>query len=75
MGRKLLILTQHSVQLYVAPNDSDWLLCLDPDGSTQPIPPGQSAELLLDLPAGTYTMNSTLLSGAALGETGTLHVG
>jgi plastocyanin len=45
------------------------------DGATAAIPPGQSAQLLLDLSAGTYTMSSTILSGGALGQTGTLHVG
>jgi hypothetical protein len=43
-------------------------------GSTKPIAPGQSAELLLTLTPGRYLMASTILSDEALGEYGTLTV-
>ena len=43
-------------------------------GSTQPIWPGQSAEMTLSLVPGTYLMASTILSDQALGEYGTLKV-
>jgi hypothetical protein len=43
-------------------------------GSTKPIPPGQSAALVLTLTPGTYLMASTILSDEALGEYGTLTV-
>lgn len=41
---------------------------------TKPIPPGQTAELDLDLAPGTYLMASTILSDEALGAYGTLTV-
>jgi hypothetical protein len=41
---------------------------------TGPIPPGQSAELDLNLAPGTYQMASTILSDEALGAYGTLTV-
>jgi len=41
---------------------------------TQPIPPGDSMELDLDLAPGTYTMASTMHSDQTLGVYGTLHV-
>lgn len=44
------------------------------EGSTNPVPPGQSADLALELTPGTYTMASTLLSDQALGAYGTLTV-
>jgi len=43
-----------------------------PEGSTQPIPPGETTELSITLPAGTYQMASTILSDQALGTYGTL---
>jgi hypothetical protein len=43
-------------------------------GSTQPIPPGQSAELVVDLFKGRYTIASTIMSDQALGASGTLTV-
>jgi hypothetical protein len=43
-------------------------------GATKPIWPGQSAELTLSLPPGTYSMASTMLSDEALGAYGTLKV-
>jgi hypothetical protein len=45
-----------------------------PLASTQPIPPGQTTELLAMLPAGKYLMSSTILSDQALGAYGTLTV-
>jgi hypothetical protein len=42
--------------------------------STQPIWPGQTAELSLSLAPGDYTMASTIQSDQALGEYGTLTV-
>jgi hypothetical protein len=45
-----------------------------PLASTQPIPPGQTTELLTALPAGKYLMSSTILSDQALGAYGTLTV-
>jgi len=42
--------------------------------STEPLAPGQSAELALDLAPGTYSMASTILSDQALGTYGTLNV-
>jgi hypothetical protein len=42
------------------------------EGSTQPIPPGQTTELSVTLPPGTYQMASTILSDQALGAYGTL---
>jgi Cupredoxin-like domain len=45
-----------------------------PLASTQPIPPGQTTELLTTLPAGKYLMSSTILSDQALGTYGTLTV-
>ena len=41
---------------------------------TKPIPPGQTAELDLNLAPGTYQMSSTILSDDALGAYGTLTV-
>jgi hypothetical protein len=43
-------------------------------GSTGPIAPGQSAELMLTLAPRTYQIASTILSDEALGEYGTLSV-
>jgi hypothetical protein len=45
-----------------------------PDASTQPIPPGESSELLATLAPGNYLMSSTILSDQALGAYGTLIV-
>jgi Cupredoxin-like domain len=45
-----------------------------PDASTQPIPPGQTSELIATLPPGTYQMASTILADQALGTYGTLTV-
>ncbi len=45
------------------------------EGSTPPIPPGQSSELVVDLAKGSYTMASTIMSDQALGAYGTLRVG
>ncbi len=42
--------------------------------STQPIPPGQTTELLATLGPGKYQMASTVLSDEALGTYGTLNV-
>jgi hypothetical protein len=42
---------------------------------TSPIQPGQSTELIVSLPRGTYLMTSTLFSDQALGTYGTLKVG
>lgn len=44
------------------------------EASTQPIPPGQSAELIATLPPGRYLMASTILSDQALGTYGTLTI-
>ena len=44
------------------------------EGSTQPIAPGQSADLVVALGPGTYTMSSTILEDQALGAYGTLTV-
>jgi hypothetical protein len=44
------------------------------EASTQPIPPGEGAELIADLPPGQYLMASTVLSDQALGAYGTLTV-
>ena len=44
------------------------------EGSTQPLLPGQSAQLALFLPPGRYLMASTILSDQALGAYGTLTV-
>lgn len=44
------------------------------EASTQPIPPGQTSELIANLPPGRYTMASTILSDQALGTYGTLVV-
>jgi Cupredoxin-like domain len=41
---------------------------------TKPIPPGQTAELDLDLAPGTYQLASTILSDEALGAYGTLMI-
>ena len=43
-----------------------------PEASTQPIPPGQTTELLATLTPGRYLMASTVLSDQALGQYGTL---
>lgn len=45
-----------------------------PEASTRPIAPGQSAELALSLPPGNYQMVSTILDDQALGAYGTLHI-
>jgi plastocyanin len=45
------------------------------EASTQPIPPGQVADLTVTLTKGTYTMASTIMSDQALGTYGTLTVG
>ena len=45
-----------------------------PDFSTQPIPPGETSELLATLAPGNYLMSSTILSDQALGAYGTLIV-
>ncbi len=45
-----------------------------PDFSTEPIPPGQTTELLATLAPGSYLMSSTILSDQALGAYGTLIV-
>jgi hypothetical protein len=42
------------------------------EGSTSAIPPGQTAELAVTLPSGTYQIASTILSDQALGAYGTL---
>lgn len=42
--------------------------------STPPVPPGDTAELILDFAPGTYSMASTILSDQALGQYGTLNV-
>ncbi len=42
--------------------------------STQPIPPGQSAWLFVDLAPGNYVMTSNLFDDQALGAYGTLTV-
>jgi hypothetical protein len=44
------------------------------DAATEPIPPGQTAELLATLAPGQYLMSSTILSDQALGAYGTLIV-
>jgi Cupredoxin-like domain len=44
------------------------------DASTQPIPPGETSELLATLPPGNYLMSSTILSDQGLGAYGTLIV-
>ncbi len=43
--------------------------------STKPIPPGESAEIDLNLAPGSYLMTSTILSDQALGTYGNLSVG
>ncbi len=43
-----------------------------PEASTQPIPPGETTELLATLTPGKYLMSSTILSDQALGAYGTL---
>jgi hypothetical protein len=45
-----------------------------PLASTQPIPPGQTTELITPLLPGKYLMSSTILSDQALGTYGTLTV-
>lgn len=44
------------------------------EASTQPIRPGQSAELIANLTPGTYTIASTVLADQALGAYGSLTV-
>jgi hypothetical protein len=44
------------------------------EAATQPIPPGQTGELVTTLGPGTYQMASTILSDQALGLYGTLNV-
>ena len=43
-----------------------------PEASTQPIPPGETTELLATLRPGRYEMSSTVLADQALGAYGTL---
>lgn len=43
-------------------------------GKTAPIWPGNTSRLVLTLPAGNYTIASTILSDRTLGEYGTLTV-
>jgi hypothetical protein len=45
------------------------------EASTKPIAPGQTADLVVSLPAGEYLMASTILSDQDLGTYGTLTVG
>ena len=45
------------------------------EASTEPIRPGQSAELIATLTPGRYVMASTVLSDQALGAYGSLDVG
>jgi len=45
------------------------------EASTEPIRPGQSAELIATLPPGRYLIASTVLSDQALGAYGSLTVG
>jgi hypothetical protein len=45
-----------------------------PLASTQPIPPGETTELIASLAPGRYLMSSTILSDQALGAYGTLTV-
>ena len=45
-----------------------------PLASTEPIPPGQTTELIASLRPGKYLMSSTILSDQALGAYGTLTV-
>jgi hypothetical protein len=45
-----------------------------PLASTEPIPPGQTTELITSLGPGKYLMSSTILSDEALGAYGTLKV-
>ncbi len=42
--------------------------------ATPPVPPGETAELILDFAPGRYSMASTILSDQALGQYGTLNV-
>ncbi len=42
------------------------------EAATQPIPPGQTSELIANLAPGRYLMTSTILSDQALGAYGTL---
>ena len=44
------------------------------EGSTDPLAPGQTAELPLELMPGTYVLASTLLDDQSLGQYGTLTV-
>ncbi|MDQ6730986.1 MAG: hypothetical protein M3022_11970 [Actinomycetota bacterium] len=46
-----------------------------PEAFTEPIRPGQSAELITSLTPGRYVMASTVLSDQALGTYGSLTVG
>jgi plastocyanin len=45
-----------------------------PDDATQPIPPGETSELVATLAPGKYLMSSTIQSDQALGAYGTLIV-
>ncbi|MGI8714485.1 MAG: hypothetical protein ACR2NR_15180 [Solirubrobacteraceae bacterium] len=45
------------------------------EAATQPLAPGQTADLVATLIPGQYLMASTILSDQALGAYGTLHVG
>jgi hypothetical protein len=42
--------------------------------ATEPLPPGQTADLVATLSPGQYLMSSTILSDQALGAYGTLHI-
>lgn len=44
------------------------------DAATEPIPPGQTSELIATLAPGKYEMASTILSDQALGIYGTLRI-
>ena len=54
----------------------NFVISLDsqPEASTQPIAPGEGAELVVALSPGNYQMTSTLIDDQALGEYGTLNV-
>ncbi len=45
-----------------------------PEAATPALLPGQSAQLTVTLPPGTYQMTSTILSDQTLGEYGTLTI-
>jgi hypothetical protein len=54
----------------------DLVISLDghSEAATEPIPPGQTSELIATLTPGKYAMASTILSDQALGIYGTLRV-